>query len=118
MTPSNGIGARTGRRRDWSAAWEKVEREQTCRVCTAPATDPAHLVHRSVGGTMDPDLIAPLCRAHHQAFDGGDLDLLPYLRLDEQAAAVRVAGLHRAYLRLTGTRPSELEAARLGEAAA
>jgi hypothetical protein len=95
--------------RDWNAAWAKVEAEgHRCRVCrsndarNAGRVDPAHLIHRSVGGGMDADEIVPLCRVHHTAYDSGQLDLLPYLGRSEQVAAVRVAGLYRAYHRVTG----------------
>jgi hypothetical protein len=95
--------------RDWGAALAKVEREGfRCRVCRIDSSrqngqvDPAHLIHRSVGGGMDADEIIPLCRPHHDAYDSRDFDLLPYLTRDEQVAAVRVAGLYRAYHRLTG----------------
>src|SRR6185295_15345433 len=51
-----------------------------CVVCgKRAAVDPAHLVPRSMGGCDEPECVVALCRRHHRAYDGGSLDLLPYL---------------------------------------
>ncbi len=39
----------------------------------------AHLCSRGMGGCDDPLCIVPLTHAEHEAFDRGDLDLLPHL---------------------------------------
>lgn len=92
----------------------KVEREGVCRVCGLggpDVLDAAHTWDRSLGGGGfdDPDLIVPLCSAIkgglgcHDAYDARQLDLLPYLTLDEQVAMVRAAGgIERARDRATG----------------
>ncbi len=41
--------------------------------------DPAHLVPRSLGGCDETDCVVALCRVHHRRYDGGELELLPYL---------------------------------------
>jgi len=41
--------------------------------------DPAHLWPQSRGGCGDPDCVVPLTREEHEAFDRGELDLLPHL---------------------------------------
>lgn len=47
--------------------------------------------------------VVPLCRAHHIAYDGRALDLLPYLTVEEQARAVLLSdGLVSALVRLSG----------------
>jgi 5-methylcytosine-specific restriction endonuclease McrA len=80
----------------------------TCLVCGARrAIDPAHLVPRSLGGCDEADCVVPLCRRHHRAYDGGELDLLPYLepaRRAEICHAVTHLGLIGALRRLTGRR--------------
>lgn len=88
--------------RDWTAAHGKVEREGRCRVgsleCSGPV-DPAHIVPRSQVGPPhgdDEKNICPLCRFHHELFDRGELDLLPYLSKVEQAYAVLLVGFERA----------------------
>lgn len=80
----------------------KVEAEGCCRVCGAPAVqcDAAHVWDRALGarGFDDPDLIVPLCSlirggtGCHDAYDRHELDLRPYLTVDEQVAVVRAAG--------------------------
>jgi hypothetical protein len=121
MAPAAGIGAKKATRRDWAEARAKVEAEHDrCRVCGASGAQAAHIIARSQGGGQSADSIVPLCAVHHALYDAFDLDLLPYLTTAEQVEAVRVAGLYRAYRRITGEGrgPSPLEAARLGEAAA
>jgi hypothetical protein len=46
--------------------------------------------------------IVPLCPQHHREYDARTLDLLPYLTLAEQAAAVEHVGIVRALRRLSG----------------
>ena len=78
-----------------------------CRVCGEERVDRAHVIPRSIapnGGDSGEHLIA-LCRSHHREYDGGHLDLLPYLTVDEQAAAVTAAGgLMAAFRIITGNR--------------
>lgn len=93
---------------------QKVEDEGKCRVCGAPARqcDAAHTWDRSLGKSKfdDPDLTVPLCseikgalECCHNKYDKRQLDLLPYLTLDEQVAMVRAAGgIERARKRAIG----------------
>lgn len=65
-----------------------------CRVCGAQPTDRAHVIPRSLApnaGDGPPHIIG-LCRKHHQQYDAGQLDVLPLLSVEEQAAAVTAAG--------------------------
>lgn len=91
-------------KRDWSLARAKVELEGRCRVCHRPFPDAAHVIPRSqVHPRHDDDNnIVPLCREHHDKYDRGELDLLPYLTKPEQANAVLLVGIDRALWRLTG----------------
>lgn len=96
-----------------NAARLKVEREGQCRVCGehSDRCDAAHLWNRSQGGGGfdEPDAIVPLCsrikggQGCHDRYDSYELDLLPYLTLDEQVALVRAAGgIERARTRVIG----------------
>lgn len=99
-------------RRDWRQAREKVDDEGRCRVCgrSGVKLDAAHIVPRSVvppGPGEAPDNIVPLCHERcHPAYDGGRLDLLPFLTMGEQASAVMLHpdGLVGALRRVTGDR--------------
>jgi hypothetical protein len=74
LSPGRGFAASSDQR-------EKVAR-QVCAVlgCQAEHCDPAHLAPRAMGrGCDDADCVIALCRLHHEAFDRGDLDLLPHL---------------------------------------
>lgn len=75
-------------------AVEKVIEEGHCRLCTATDIETAHLwpQKRGARGYNDPDLCVPLCRHHHGQLDRHELELLPYLTLEEQVALVRAAG--------------------------
>jgi len=94
-------------------ARQKVEDEGGCRVCGAPARqcDAAHIWDRGTAGGdfKDPDLIVPLCSqikggpGCHGLYDSHQLDLLPYLTLDEQAAMVKKIGIARAFKRASGS---------------
>jgi hypothetical protein len=79
-----------------------------CVVCGAVTrSDPAHLVPRALGGCDEPECVVALCRAHHRAYDRGELDLLPHLEPRyrvEIAHAVMHLGLIGALRRLTGRR--------------
>ena len=91
--------------RDWSAAHAKIDAQPHCRVCGCSPVDPAHIVPRSrvsagLCGEYSRNIVG-LCRAHHRAYDTGDLDLLPHLYLSEQAYAVVLVGIVEAYLRTT-----------------
>lgn len=104
--------------RDWTAALDKVRREGCCRVCGASGgvkIDAAHVVGRRNDPRPRPgqprrvrrvraDDIVPLCRPCHQAYDERRLDLLPFLSLEEQAAAVSIMGIESARRRISGTR--------------
>ena len=84
-------------RRSWKEARAKVDAENgRCRVCGAPNAEAAHVIPRSlapgVGNNMSADNIVPLCRDCHTEYDQHRLDLLPFLTLPEQIAAVRQAG--------------------------
>ena len=98
------------KKRDWTAARDKVEREGVCRVCGTGSLklDAAHVIPRSLNptdGAMLEESIVPLCRACHTATDSHELDLLPYLTVEEQAAAVHAAqGIERARQIITGER--------------
>lgn len=85
------------KRRDWREAREKVEAEARCRVCrTGGRLEAAHVIPRSLAPGLDSNQaaanIVPLCPRCHSAYDLHELDLLPYLRLEEQIAAVSTAG--------------------------
>lgn len=80
---------------------------QGCLVCGARPVDPAHLVPRALGGCDEPDCVAPLCRAHHRAYDRGELNLLPHLeptRRCELAHGLLHLGLVGLLRRVSGTR--------------
>ena len=64
--------------------------------------DPAHITPRGVGGCDDPLCICPLTRRNHLLYDRGELDILPYLTLEEQAHAVLHVGILGALKRTTG----------------
>lgn len=111
----------------WKEAREKVEREGKCRVCSRSAAalaadglrlEAAHLAPRQFDEidrelvdpvrVVDPHNVVGLCgpattsMSCHGRFDGGVLDILPYLTKDEQAAVVRRIGIVAAMRRLLG----------------
>lgn len=98
------------KRRDWTSARAKVEADNNgrCRVCKDAPVDAAHVIPRSIDpreSNMTADSIVGLCRRCHTAYDSHDLDLLPYLTLSEQVAAVIAAGsIERARQIITGDR--------------
>ena len=101
-------------KRDWSEARRKVMAEGECRLCSARRDlEAAHIVPRSLGGGMSQFDVVPLCRDCHRAFDEYRVDVLPGLTYAEQAEAVRVLGIERAYRRLApsvfGPAPNELD---------
>lgn len=55
--------------RRWRALRKRVLRnEPICRTCqAAPATEVDHIVPKHLGGTNQPDNLAPLCRSCHRA---------------------------------------------------
>jgi hypothetical protein len=54
---------------------------------------------------MGAEAVVGLCRHCHTKYDSQQLDLLPYLTLDEQVHATRMAGsLERARQIITGVR--------------
>lgn len=78
-----------------------------CIVCgTEKQIDPAHLIPRSLGGCGDALCVTALCRRCHRAYDGGELDLLPYLEPAWRAGlahAVGHIGLIGALRRISGS---------------
>lgn len=103
---------RQQKRRIWESAELKKEREGACRVCAAHnvVTDgpleAAHIIGREhdrwrddlQAYWVDPDSVVPLCSEHHRLYHVRELDLLPYLTLDEQHLAVDQAdGIFSAY---------------------
>lgn len=97
-------------KRNWVKARIKLYREGKCRVCgSLKFLQAAHTIARSRdkanGYVVDPEHIVPLCQSCHEAYDARQLDLLPYLHLSEQSAAVVAAGgLESARIRLTGSK--------------
>lgn len=92
-----------GLKRDWESAHSKIAGE-VCRICHQGPVDPAHIIPRSrvrPGIGENQDNIVPLCRFHHDLYDNGDLDLLPYLTRTEQATAVFLVGLAEAHRTIT-----------------
>jgi hypothetical protein len=86
----------------------KVE-AQGCRISAArPAeayvVDPAHVVSRALGGCDDPLCIVGLRRDLHIQYDRGELSILEYLTLAEQAHVASHLGLLGALKRTTGER--------------
>jgi hypothetical protein len=76
-----------------SQAQRQKIRGRVCVVCWRAPCDPAHLIDRSIAADRkgDPLRVIPLCRQHHDAYDRGELDLLPELGdeyIDEIAHAV------------------------------
>ena len=92
--------------RDWTKARAKVGYERKCRVC--PSVENIAAAH-TIGRVhdervVDPNDVVPLCTDCHADYDARKLDLLPYLTLVEQAAAVAHVGIVRALHRLTSSR--------------
>ena len=95
------------------AATEAQRTAVAGRSCTAYGSehriDPAHLSPRSLGGCGEPICAVPLCRACHQAYDPGQLDLLPHLEPTwraQLAHAVGHVGLIGALRQISGSRTS------------
>ncbi len=118
------------KKRDWTDARLKVEAAGgVCRVCGKPHAEAAHTIgrkhDRQVAPNLwwvDPDDIVPLCGPAtssdtcHGKYDAHQLDLLPYLSLGEQVAAVRAAGsITAAFRRVTGGRIEPAPAPELPE---
>lgn len=83
---------------NWIAARRKVEAEGRCRFCCDTRNlQAAHVIPRSLGGGMNADSVIPLCATCHEAQHDGLIELLPWLTRDEQAEAVRVVGIARAF---------------------
>jgi hypothetical protein len=90
-----------------SAAQKAKVELQGPRLATTLSTpgetvDPAHVVPRGIGGCDHEDCVIGLRRADHRAYDRDELDVLPYLTLDEQAHAASHLGLLGALKRTTG----------------
>ena len=88
------------KKRDWRKARAKLESESVCRVCRripsgslGDRLEAAHVIARRNDSTeVDPLDIVGLCTADHLAYDGRQLDLLPFLYPDEQARGCLQAG--------------------------
>lgn len=99
-------------RRNWKEARLKVleQDEGRCRVCRSTwQVQAAHVIPRSLAPGLDrnmgADNIVALCQDCHAEYDQHRLDLLPYLTLREQIAAVETAGgIALAYRRTTNQR--------------
>lgn len=85
-----------------ASSLQRAKAKAGCRVTGVEHADPAHVVDRSLGGCDDPLCTVPLARLVHDAYDRGEVDLLPYLTREEQAHAVGHLGLLRALRRITG----------------
>lgn len=86
-----------------ASSLQRAKAREGCRVTGAQHADPAHVVDRSLGGCDDPLCVVPLSRIVHDAYDRGEVDLLPYLSYAEQAHAVEHLGILRALKRITGS---------------
>lgn len=83
---------------------EKVASEELCRTCgSRPSTDGHHVINRSVSRRPDStDAIIPVCRLCHSEIHAGNVDVLPFLTIAEQADSVYAAGsLATAWRRLS-----------------
>lgn len=96
------------KRRDWTEARAKVDREGRCRVCGRTwKVEAAHVIPRSVApnGGEHANAIVPLCgdyidesgkavKGCHSRYDDKSqgLDLRPYLTVEEYDAAIEAAG--------------------------
>lgn len=86
--------------------------QQGCRIPTPDwaegfddagiVIDPAHVTPRPHGGCDHEDCVIGLSRRFHRLYDEGELDILPYLTLAEQAHAVSHLGILGALKRTTG----------------
>lgn len=116
----------TGPIRVWKEAVVKRDEEGRCRVCGSNQNvQIAHTIGREndieidrANGRrvlwVDPNDTVPLCGPFandcHGKYDGRRLDLLPYLTLQEQIAAVRAAGgIYSALKRLTGQKNPDIK---------
>lgn len=64
--------------------------------------DPAHVTPRALGGCDEALCVIGLTRHNHLCYDRGELDILPWLSLEEQAHAVSHLGILGALRRTTG----------------
>lgn len=101
-------------RRIWNT---DIDRDTPCRICGLQGrTERAHVSGRAYdrrqGKTriVDPETVVPLCgpfgdsQACHTRVDRGEIDLLPYLTVEEQARAVSdLGGIELARKRLAPT---------------
>lgn len=117
-------------RREWSAALAKVESEDRCRVCGATTyLEAAHIMGRKHDEPVhpgsrvlyvDPNRIVVLCGPFpdgcHGEYDHKRLDLLSYLRPEEQTQAVEDAGgIEQARRRLLPSAYREWELAEVSQ---
>ena len=89
-----------------SEAQKAKVRAQGCRISAwtfeSGAIHPAHVVDRGIGGCDDELCVIGLRADLHREYDAGELDILPYLTLEEQAHAVSHLGILGALKRTTG----------------
>lgn len=109
-------------KKDWSLARDKIDAEGCCRVCgSARDLQAGHTIGQTEqdieqvgprGGRtklVPTNAVIPLCGPFsgnncHMRFDAHQLDILPYLYLEEEINAVRAAGgIYGAYRRLMPT---------------
>lgn len=75
-----------------------------CRICeTANDVDRHHIVPRSIRRDDHELNLVPVCRADHRAIHRKEVDLLPWLTLEEQAHAAGLIGLQQAFRLLAPT---------------
>lgn len=85
-----------------------------CVRCGVDASDPMHLIDRSLvpDPEGDPRRVVPGCRGCHDLYDGGNASLLEHLEPHyraELAHAVELVGLITALERITNRRWREVE---------
>ena len=111
--------------RDWSEARAKVDAERRCRVCGYSGGEPyrrleaAHSLSTALQDVVLPDgsykvlgaSVVPLCGPAtssytcHGKHHAGELELLPYMTIEEQMDVVRCVGIQRAFDKLTVSGP-------------
>lgn len=93
-------------RTDWGAADFKVEREDSCRVCTISGRMvplfPVHTISAekqnellndsSPAPWVHPDAVIPMCELCKEKWHGGEVNLVGRLTLEEEMNAIWAAG--------------------------
>lgn len=92
-------------------------RDLDCLVCHQRPVDPAHLIPRSLGGCDHRECVIPLCRACHDAYDLGDLDISRFVwpAYDREClhAITQHMGPFRFVKHVTGQRSADTDPARV-----